>query len=281
MQYAQFQLHAQIEQQHWWFVARRQILATIVNTVLPPASDTTLVDVGCGTGGNLSELAKSYECIGIDSSFQAIRIAGERFPHVRFIHGRAPHDLGTILDRTRMVLLTDVLEHTADDFQLFSELFAASKPGTYFLLTVPADLQLWSEHDLTFGHYRRYDRERFEQIWQDLPVHTSFVSHFNSRLYPIVKAVRTWNQWKQRAGGLVGTDFTLPHSLSNRLLTRCFAGERHRLARMAQGEPVTPYRRGVSLIALLRREEGRIVPRQKPGFVGRDVHDPAAELVTA
>jgi SAM-dependent methyltransferase len=277
----QFQLHARIEERHWWFVARRQILTTVVGAVLPPSPETTIVDVGCGTGANLAGLARHYECIGIDSSSQAIRLASVRFPEVRFIHGQAPADLGGIMDRARMVLMMDVLEHVSDDFQLFSEILAAARPGTLLLLTVPADLNLWSEHDLAFGHYRRYDLERFEQIWQGLPVKPLFASYFNTRLHPIVKAIRTWSRCRGRAGGLAGTDFRLPNSWSNRWLTRCFAGERHRLARLAQGEPLAPYRFGVSLMALLQREEGLIEPRHKPPYVAGDYHDPAAELVTA
>jgi SAM-dependent methyltransferase len=281
MQSAQFQLHAQIEEQHWWFVARRQIVNTIVNTVLPPSPTTTIVDVGCGTGANLAGLAAQYDCVGIDSSAQAIDLARGRFPQVRFIHGRAPSDLEGIIQRARMVLLMDVLEHVADDFQLFSELLAATQPGTYFLLTVPANLSLWSEHDRTFGHYRRYDLERFAQIWQGLPVRALFTSHFNTRLYPIVRALRAWSRWRGGAGGLAGADFMQPNPLGNKALTRCFAGERHRLARLAQGELLKPYSFGVSLMALVQRQEGTIEPRRKPRFVAGDQHDPAAEPVTA
>ena len=107
-----------------------------------------------------------------------------------------------------------------------------------------------------------------------------FVSHFNSRLYPIVKMVRRWNRWWDRAGGAAGTDFLLPTPISNSLLTRCFSGERHKLARLAQGKPLTPYRFGVSLMALLRREEGSIEPRPKPRYVAADYHDPSRELAT-
>jgi SAM-dependent methyltransferase len=281
MQSAQFQLHAQIEQSHWWFVARRQILSAVVNAVLPPSQETTIVDVGCGTGANLAGLADQYDCVGIDSSSEAIRLASGRFPQVRFIHGHAPRDVGSLMQRARLILATDVLEHVSDDFRLLSELLAATAPGTYFLLTVPAELALWSEHDKAFGHYRRYDQERFEQVWQGLPVTPLFVSHFNARLYPMVKWIRRWNRWRGRAGGVAGTDFLLPTAFSNFLLTQCFSGERHKLAGLAKGEPLTPYRFGVSLMALLRRDEGPIEPRRKPRYVAGDYYDPSRELVTA
>jgi SAM-dependent methyltransferase len=281
MQTAQFQLHAEIEERHWWFVARRQILSDVIHAVLPPSRETTIVDVGCGTGANLATLAGEYDCVGIDTSADAIRLAQRRFPDVQFIHGFAPRDLGRIVDRARLVLLSDVLEHVADDFALFSELLAAVRPGTYMLVTVPAELALWSEHDESFGHYRRYDTQRLEAVWQDLPVRPVFVSYFNARLYPIVKAIRRWNRLRGHSGGQAGTDFRLPSRWVNTALTRTFAGERHRLTRLAQRETVKPYSRGVSLMALIERTEGPISLRTKPESVAADYFDPAAELAAA
>ena len=36
MQTEQFQLHAEIEERHWWFVARRRIMGRLIAEVLPP-----------------------------------------------------------------------------------------------------------------------------------------------------------------------------------------------------------------------------------------------------
>lgn len=281
MQSEQFQLHADIEERHWWFVARRQILTRLIEAVLPASRNATIVDVGCGTGANLAGLANRYDCVGIDSSSHAIRLARIRFPKIRFVHGLAPRDLDGVMDRARVILLTDVLEHVDDDFAMLSELLAAARPGTYFLLTVPADLTLWSEHDRSFGHYRRYDLERFELLWRGLPVKQLCASYYNSRLYPAVKLVRRWNRRRGRSSGLAGTDFAMPGRMTNALLARLFSGESRRLVRLARGECRTPYRRGVSLIALLQREVGQIEPRRKPLDIPLDYHDPAAQLVTA
>ncbi len=185
------------------------------------------------------------------------------------------------MEQAKLVLLTDVLEHVPDDFALFSELLAAAKPGTYFLLTVPADLTLWSQHDQSFGHYRRYDMQRFQRIWQGLAVRPLLATPYNARLYPAVKLVRRWNRYRGRAAGEAGTDFKLPNRMVNSLLTNCFAGERHRLVRLAKGERVAPFSSGVSLIALLQREAGPVAARQKPLDAPLDHYDPAAELVTA
>ena len=270
MQTEQFQLHADIEQRHWWFLGRRQIMRRLARAVLPPSPETTVIDVGCGTGGNIACLAEDYRCVGIDTSAEAIQRTAPRFPKVHFLQGRAPADLGPLLAQARLVLLMDVLEHVSDDFALLSELLAAAEPGTHFLLTVPADPSLWSVHDESFGHYRRYDRPRLEMVWAGLPVSTRLVSYFNARLLPMVRLVRWRNRRRGQAAGQVGTDFWLPSRPVNFLLRAILAGESRRLLQVLQGRRQQGYAAGASLVAILRREQGPIAVRQKPADLPPD-----------
>jgi SAM-dependent methyltransferase len=253
MQTAQFQLHAEIEQKHWWFVARRQILRQIVAEILPPSRATVILDVGCGTGGNIADLAADYSCVGIDTSAEAIQLAKKRFPDVQFICGTAPADVADILPQVRLILLMDVLEHVADDKALLANLVLAAEPGTYFLITVPADRKLWSGHDVAFGHFRRYEAVALEELWANLPVSPMLVSHFNSRLYPLVKMARFMSRRRGKTGGAAGTDFRLPGSIVNRTLARAFAGESRQLI-ATLGKHGAGYRKGVSLLAVLQRQ---------------------------
>ena len=109
MQSAQFQLHADIEERHWWFLARRRILRNVVAQVLPPSPDTIVIDVGCGTGANIAAFAGEYRCVGIDTSAEAIDLARRRFANVQFIRGFAPADLGSLIGEAGLVLMMDVL----------------------------------------------------------------------------------------------------------------------------------------------------------------------------
>ncbi|MBU4273060.1 MAG: class I SAM-dependent methyltransferase [Planctomycetes bacterium] len=263
MRHEQFQLHAEVEDRHWWFVGRRRILCRLVEEVLPPDRQATIVDVGCGTGGNIAALADRYRCVGIDTSAEAVELARRRFSQVQFVAGHAPQKLGELAQEARLVLLTDVLEHVADDYAMFSELFASASPGCCFLVTVPADQSLWSEHDESFGHYRRYDLQRLAGVWEGLPATTLLISYFNSRLLPAVRLARAWNRRRGRAAGRAGTDFRLPSRPINSLLTAIFAGEARRLLAAMHGRK-RGYRAGVSLMALVRREAGPAVVRSKP-----------------
>lgn len=258
MQTEQFQLHADIEQRHWWFTGRRRIMRRLVDRLfcgLPEgeARKTTIVDVGCGTGANIASLADRYRCVGIDTSARAIELAGERFADVQFLAGRAPHDLGELMQQARLFVLMDVLEHVGDDSAMLGELISAAESGSHFLLTVPADPTLWSAHDEAFGHLRRYDRARFRQTWSGRPVDELMVSYFNARLLPVIRTVRARSRRRGRAAGQAGTDFWVPIAPVNRLLTWILAGESRRLVGLLSGRRREGYSSGASLVAILRR----------------------------
>jgi SAM-dependent methyltransferase len=298
MHTAQFALHATLEDRHWWFVARRRIVRRLIDHLISPAKEIRhaadaeavkscltaaadpsqrplVVDIGCGTGANIASLADCYRCVGIDTSVDAIQWARQKFPSVKFIQGSAPEDLGNLLSEARMVTMMDVLEHVEDDFMLLSSVLAQCTPGTYLLLTVPADLSLWSKHDETFGHYRRYGPTRFSELWDGLPVQNLLLSHYNARLYPLIKAVRKFNRLFRRSAGQHGTDFRLPSMPVNWVFENIFAGEWDMLFDTLNHED-EGYEQGVSLIALLERRAGAIEPRSKPQTAGVDYYDPVA-----
>lgn len=274
MQSEQFLLHSQIEQSHWWFTARRRVMHDLVMRLMPPGRNT-VVDVGCGTGANLAALAGDFRCLGIDASCEAIDLARRKHPDVQFVHGFAPDDLGEAYAQAGVVLLMDVLEHVKDDFALFSQLFAAAQPGTRFLITVPADLRLWSQHDESFGHYRRYDDNRLARVWQDLSAMVMVQTYFNARLYPLVRLIRGVNRWRGQASGSCGTDFRIPRGPVNRCLESVFAGESRAVTKMIDRRR-RPYRRGVSLLAVVERLPGSSPLRSKPDDLAADHFDPAA-----
>ena len=145
--------------------------------------------------------------------------------------------------------------------------------GAHLLLTVPADRTLWSPHDVSFGHYRRYDRARLAMLWEGLPVRVRLVSYYNTRLYPLIKAARMVGRWRGRALGAAGTDFALPPGFLNRQLTRTMSAESGRLLRVLAGES-PEYRRGVSLVAVVRREAGVVPHLFKPASAGPDLYCP-------
>ena len=270
MQSPQFQVHADLEEHHWWFLARRRILRSLLHRCVPPSKRALILDVGCGTGGNTKAFADEYSCIGIDPVPEAIAAARTRFPGIDFRTGYAPDDIADDMRKADVVLLMDVLEHVEDDFALVSGLLRGMKPGAHLILMAPGDPGLWGPHDRGFEHYRRYDLARLRMLWKDLPASERVLSYCNARLYWPVRLARAWTRMRGRSLGAADTDIALPPAPVNRLLCSLFASEGRVFAGLFDGKRRRGFRHGVSVFAVVRREEGAIAPRKRPANLPPD-----------
>lgn len=257
MHRSHFEVVADVDQRHWWFLGRRRILRDVLASVLPSDRDATVIDVGCGTGANIAALADMYRCIGIDTSRDAIEFAQQRFSNVQFICGCAPDDLGAATSTARAMLLMDVLEHVEDDRVVLAPLIESLSPGAFLLITVPADMRLWSAHDEGLLHFRRYDEGMLRQTWAGLPVQPVAVTHFCARLYPLARLGRAFAQarrvalpWRDQSDGWA---MRVPPAPLNRVFERTFQGESRILCDLLHGRRHAGYSFGVSLLAVLRR----------------------------
>lgn len=273
-----FRLHARIEGRHWWFAGRRRVLRALGEAVLPPGGGVVL-DVGCGTGANVAAFADRHDAIGVDPSPEGIRLARERFPGATFLEGTVPGAGDGAAASADLVLMTDVIEHVPDDLFLASSVLSLMKPGGHLVLTVPAHPELWSVHDVTFGHYRRYTSDRLRAVWRGLPVTERLVSHYNARLFPLIRQIRRVAARLGRATGREGTDLRLPPGPVNRALTALFGGEADRLVTALHGGG-PGFDDGLSLIAMLRREAGELRPRPRGPDLPPDVHGPHLDRTT-
>ncbi|HMC91582.1 MAG TPA: SAM-dependent methyltransferase, partial [Allosphingosinicella sp.] len=43
---------AELDSRHWWYVARRDILAELIRRKVPLPADPRILEIGCGTGHN-------------------------------------------------------------------------------------------------------------------------------------------------------------------------------------------------------------------------------------
>lgn len=258
MKSAQFQVHTDVEDHHWWFVGRRRILLDVATALLGHDEHGGLiVDVGCGTGANADTMNRRFRCIGIDVSEEAVSSARKRFPDTEFICGPAPDALGSRAAMANVFVLSDVLEHIEDDGEFLARLVAAAQPGAHFVITVPADPRLWTEHDVSFGHFRRYVPNTLRAVWTGLPVDELLLAGLNTRLYPLIRVVRWLNRRRSTTSGRAGTDFEMLPGPLNGVLTWLFAGESRRLLRDLAAHRASE-QLGVSMLAVLRRLPGSV-----------------------
>ncbi len=241
MERAVFDRMAELDQRHWWFVARRRILEGLIGRVVRPPNGAQLFEIGCGTGHNLAMLAKfgTLEACELDPCARAL--AGKRLG--RQVHdSKLPELTALNTESCDLIALLDVLEHVPDDSAALSAIYNRLKPGGALLLTVPANPWMWSEHDVAHHHFRRYTKTDVELLARDAGFQVQLLSYFNTLLFPLIAAVR----FLGRALGKEAADDKLPSAPVNKVLDAIFGSEAGLIGRV-------PMPFGVSLVAVLRR----------------------------
>ena len=183
-----YQLMRKIEDRHWWFVARRKIIeATLQRLKLPAKAE--ILEVGCGTGGNIGMLNRFGTTTCIEQDPAAAEMARER-QLAEVFAGELPDGLPQLDHQFDLVALFDVIEHIKEDAASLQVLRSLLKPGGRIVLTVPAFNFLWSQHDDENHHQRRYRRGDIRELAERCDLTLDYISYFNFWLFPPVAAVR-------------------------------------------------------------------------------------------
>jgi SAM-dependent methyltransferase len=224
----------ELEGVHWWYLERRALLRQMVSSVLAPPAGHIAVDIGAAGGGNTLELQKlGMFSVPVEYGEVGARVAYDRgLPSVRGDARRLP-----LADRSvDVVLAFDVLEHIDDDSAALAEMWRVLRPSGSLLLAVPADMRLWSDHDLSVGHVRRYSRAGLVSAVEAAGFTLDDIRSWNVLLRPIVA---------MRRGRSKGSDL--------RQLNRVLNGTLRLIVSLERRLPWLHRRSGVSLLLSAHR----------------------------
>jgi SAM-dependent methyltransferase len=185
-----------LEDSHWWFRGRRAVIQALLGRA-PLPDQPRVLDAGCGTGRNIAEYARLGETAGVDPSPDAVAFCHARGLEQVIQSGieRLPFDDGAF----DLVAATDVLEHIADDDGAARELRRVTQTGGSLLVTVPAYQWLWSQHDDSHHHKRRYTLRRLHATLAAAGWRPVVRTYFNSILLAPIAAVRLVSGDKPRS----------------------------------------------------------------------------------
>lgn len=249
------------ERRHWWFTVRRDIIEAALSRYVPGAAEKKgrWLDVGCGTGVLLEHYQGFGEKIGAELDAGCVERARANGVDVR--QTRTNWDF-TAFGTFDCVSLCDVLEHVEQERDALRAAAEVLKPGGILLITVPALMSLWSDHDVANHHFRRYHKaqllERFPaDRWEVVKV-----SYFSTMLFPAIWTVR---QFKRAIKSLrkpapeaaaVGHDLKFGNPVVDGILRSIFQMERPLVSRMSL--PV-----GSSLLLVLRKKSNGVAAQQR------------------
>jgi SAM-dependent methyltransferase len=172
---------AELDERHWWYKARREVLAALIRRLAPLPPGGQILEIGCGTGHNLPMLSGfgHVDALELDD---AMRGLAEKRLGREIMRAPLP-EIADVPDRRYdLIGAFDVIEHIDDDHAAVASIATKLKPGGKFVMTVPAHAWMWSAHDVVNHHKRRYSKRSLKALITGSPLHLDRVGYFNSLL---------------------------------------------------------------------------------------------------
>lgn len=203
-----------VEPEHFWFVARNEMLSALLSRFIPNPKHKTFLDIGCGTGVMLSTLERlGFAVTGLDVNARALTYAAQKTnctllrTSIFQYHATKPfHALGAF----------DLMEHIGDDAGFLVRCRTLLAPKGYLFLTVPAEPYLWSSVDRLSGHKRRYTKDGLRAVLQKAGFRIVDLRYWNSLLLPV------YILWRRIEGNdrvdALQRYLTKPHPVVNNIL---------------------------------------------------------------
>jgi len=235
----------ELQEEHWWFVARRDVIQSFIKMQMPQSSTGKVLEIGCGVGGNVGLLSQSGQYRGIDMHKPAIDYCSEKYPQFEFECTRVeeiPQEFKS--NKFDSIYLLDVLEHINDQVAILKSAQNYLTQNGKILVTVPAFKFLWSPHDEFVHHVRRYTKAGLKKVLEDSGYKVERISYFNSILFPLALTQRLGMRLLNRK---LSTHLSTPPAIVNWLFKVIFAQEAWILKRT--NLPV-----GLSIIAVVSQK---------------------------
>lgn len=243
-----YQILQSVEDHHWWYVSRWNLVRAELESVFPGRKHLRILDIGCGTGGTTRRLEDLGEVIGVDPEPLAVAASRTKVRNAQIIQAPAT-EIDTLFAPESFDLITffHVLYHrnTGPEDEIVAKVARLLKPGGILLATEPAFRMLMREHDVVDMGKTRYTLRDFMNVFEQCGLVYRSGRYFNSLAFPpcLLSAGmhRLFSTNQEKAGTL--DELKIPAPWLNRLMIRVMGWEA-RLSRICS-PPL-----GVSLIAI-------------------------------
>lgn len=232
--------YAALEEKHWWFCVRKDIVVNeIENHIEQNTKAQKVLNIGSG-GGSTSALLKKYGTVtSLDINHYLCKKTKEK--NTRSIQAALPK-LPFSDNMFDLVCAFDTLEHVKEEQPSVEEIIRVTKKNGIIVVTVPAMQALWSKHDSINHHYRRYSRKRILYIFSRALCLR--ITYFNLFLFPFIFIYRKIKAWFFPGGK---SDFDFGGVIIKKLLKFIFSLEVNPL------KTGFSFPCGVSLLAVFRK----------------------------
>ena len=188
--------HVELDQQHFWRVAKRRlVLECLAQRLLdvprwPDVTQRRVLDIGGACSVISQQLSAFGDVTVVEPDADSVALARSQLG-VQARVGALPHDLH-VSGPFHIVVLLDVLEHVEEDLESLRIIRSLLDPSGVLILTTPAYQWLWSSHDQVLHHHRRYSRRRLRNLLHSAGYRVQRLSYYTGFLLPLVALQRLY-----------------------------------------------------------------------------------------
>jgi SAM-dependent methyltransferase len=181
-----------VEDRMWWFAAMHRNLLVLSRRLPPAAGRPRILDAGCGTGGFLARLVRSYPeaaLFGLDIDLQACTRAAAK--SARPVCTGSVNELPFADGAFAAIFSADVLCHKAvNERRALLQFHRCLAKDGCLVLNLPAYRWMLSRHDARVHNIRRYTVKGLCHLLQAVGFHPVYVSYWNAVLFPLMVITR-------------------------------------------------------------------------------------------
>jgi len=153
--------YRELFEKHWWWRSRTELIVEKIRQLRPVSGWKRILDVGCGNALFFDRLAEFGEVEGVEPAADLVNPKG---PHRGQIFV-GPFDANFRPGKSySLVLMLDVLEHLQDPVGALHHALELLESDGTIIITVPAFMALWTNHDVLNHHQARYTKTTFRKV---------------------------------------------------------------------------------------------------------------------
>jgi SAM-dependent methyltransferase len=179
--------YRELFEKHWWWRSRTELIVDRLRQIRPADRREHILDVGCGDGLFFDRLAEFGEVEGVEPS---IDLVSPQNPHRNRIYVCPFDEKFRPGKRYSLITMLDVLEHLEDPVGALRHALDLLAPDGVVLVTVPAFMTLWTNHDVLNYHLTRYTKGSFRKVAQQAGFAAREERYLYHWTYPVKLGVR-------------------------------------------------------------------------------------------
>ena len=153
--------YRELYEKHWWWRARTELIIETLQRLRPSTGWNYILDVGCGDGLFFPRLRQFGTVEGIEPALRSVNPGNADNNYIYTCsfdqNFWPPH-------KYSLILMLDVLEHLQDPIGALRHVGELLEPYGMLVITVPAFMTLWTNHDVLNHHFTRYTKGGLRQL---------------------------------------------------------------------------------------------------------------------